>query len=167
MKVVVAVVMMLSCWVALSSAGCCSMEDRREVQRLWDSIWSAQFSGRRVAIAQAVFNDLFENAAQTKSLFKRVNVDNMDSPEFRAHCVRVINGLDTVINMAFDPATLSEQLEHLGAQHAARDGVKAEYFDLMGESFDRVLGQAIPCFNFDAWNRCFSGFTREIKAALP
>ena len=57
MKVVVAVVMMLSCWVALSSAGCCSMEDRREVQRLWDSIWSAQFSGRRVAIAQAVFNE--------------------------------------------------------------------------------------------------------------
>ena len=58
MKVAVAVVLM--CCVAMSSAGsdgCCSMEDRREVQKLWESIWSAQFSGRRVAIAQAVFNE--------------------------------------------------------------------------------------------------------------
>ena len=57
-------------------------------------------------------------------------MDDVNSPEFRAHCVRVINGLDTLINMAFDPATLAEQMSHLGAQHAARDGVKASQFDV-------------------------------------
>lgn len=132
-----------------------------------ESIWSAQYSGRRVAVAQAVFADLFERAPETKALFKRVNVDDPDSAEFRAHCVRVINGLDTILNMAFDPATLKEQLSHLAEQHAARDGVKGSYFKVIGESFESVLGQAIPCFNNDAWNRCFDGFTGVISRALP
>lgn len=34
---------------------CCSAEDRREVARIWEDIWSAEFSGRRVTVAQAVF----------------------------------------------------------------------------------------------------------------
>jgi hemoglobin-like flavoprotein len=160
------VLVLLMGFVAYASAGCCSMEDRKEVLKLWESVWSAQYSGRRVAIAQAVFNDLFERAPGTKALFKRVNVDDVDSPEFRAHCVRVINGLDTIINMAFDPAVLDKQLEHLGMQHAARDGVQASYFDVMGESFDAVLGQAIPCFNIDAWDRCYGGFVRGITGNM-
>jgi hypothetical protein len=160
------VVVLLLGFVAYASAGCCSMEDRREVLSLWESIWSAQFSGRRVAIAQAVFNDLFERDPSSKDLFKRVNVDDVDSPEFRAHCVRVINGLDTIINMSFDPAVLGEQLAHLSQQHKERDGVTAAHFDLMGESFLAVLGQAIPCFNADAWSRCFDGFTAGITEGL-
>ena len=77
-----------------------------------------------------LLSSLFERDSGAKSLFKRVNVDDIDSPEFKAHCVRVINGLDTLVNMAFDPATLDEQLAHLAAQHAARDGVKAAHFDV-------------------------------------
>merc|ERR1712141_710325 len=161
------VLILLLGFVAYTYAGsCCSMEDRKEVLALWESIWSAQYSGRRVAVAQAVFNDLFERAPEAKALFKRVNVDDVDSAEFRAHCVRVINGLDTLVNMAFDPATLDEQLAHLAAQHAARDGVKAAHFDVIADSFEAVLSQAIPCFNSDAWNRCFSGFTAGITAGL-
>jgi len=160
------VVLLLLGFVAYASAGCCSMEDRKEVLALWESVWSAQYSGRRVAVAQAVFNDLFERAPGAKALFKRVNVDDVNSPEFRAHCVRVINGLDTLINMAFDPATLEEQMAHLGAQHAARDGVKASAFDVIEKSFEAVLGQAIPCFNADAWRRCFNQFTAGITSAL-
>ena len=49
------VVILLLGFVAYAYAGCCSMEDRREVLALWESIWSAQYSGRRVAVAQAVF----------------------------------------------------------------------------------------------------------------
>ena len=71
---------------------------------------------------------LFEQAPESKALFKGVNVDDMNSPEFRAHCVRVTNGLDIVINMASNSATLHEQLHHLGGQHAKRPGVKASYF---------------------------------------
>ena len=77
-----------------------------------------------------LFSSLFERAPEAKALFKRVHVDDFDSPEFRAPCVRVINGLDTIINMAFDPATLNEHLSHLSDQHAARAGVKAAHFDV-------------------------------------
>ena len=35
----------------------CTTEDRREMQLMWGNVWSAQFTGRRVAIAQAVFKE--------------------------------------------------------------------------------------------------------------
>ena len=37
--------------------GCCSHEDRREIQYLWDSVWSASFTERKVMIAKAVFDE--------------------------------------------------------------------------------------------------------------
>ena len=40
---------------ALAGSKCCSQEDRREVQQFWSSVWGAQYSGRRVIIAQKVF----------------------------------------------------------------------------------------------------------------
>ena len=83
---------------------------------------------------------MFEHEPAAKDLFKRVNVDDVNSPEFKAHCVRVIDGLDTVINMAFDPATLNEQLHHLGHQHAAKDGVKASHFDVSPTCYQGFTG---------------------------
>jgi hypothetical protein len=32
------------------------MEDRKAVMEMWDSVWSAAYTGRRIAIAQEVFN---------------------------------------------------------------------------------------------------------------
>jgi len=161
------VILLLACVAYAHSQSCCSMEDRKEILALWTSIWSAQYSGRRVAIAQAVFNEIFDKAPETKDLFKRVRVDDINSAEFRAHCVRVINGLDTVINMSFDPATLEEQMAHLNMQHLAREGVRASYFEVMGDAYESVLSQAIPCFNRDAWSRCFTSFSSGIIAGLP
>ena len=40
-----------------SKFGCCSHEDRREIQYLWDSVWSASFTERKVMIAKAVFDE--------------------------------------------------------------------------------------------------------------
>jgi len=37
--------------------GCCSHEDRREIQYLWQSVWSASFTERKVTIAKAVFDE--------------------------------------------------------------------------------------------------------------
>jgi len=160
-------VFILLAFVAFAAAqDCCSMEDRREILALWESIWSAQYSGRRVAVAQAVFADLFERLPASKDLFTRVNVADPSSAEFSAHCVRVINGLDTVINMLEDPATLEEQLAHLASQHAARDGITSFHFDEIANSFDTVLSQAIPCFNRAAWDRCFELIADGITAGL-
>jgi len=150
-----------------TASDCCSSEDRREVQRQWEHVWSAQFTGRRVAIGQAVFDDLFEHNEGTRELFERVNGADTSSPEFHAHALRVINGLDTVINLLDDPATLDEQLHHLSVQHQAREGIVSNHFEAINESFLRVLPHVIPCFNPDAWNRCFHRISGGITEGLP
>nr|UCK81457.1 haemoglobin B2 chain [Arenicola marina]CAI56309.1 haemoglobin B2 chain [Arenicola marina] len=145
---------------------CCTTEDRKEVQTLWSEIWSAQFTGRRVQVAQAVFEDLFRRDPESKNLFKRVNVDDMNSPEFHAHCIRVVNGLDTVIGLLDDPDTLKSQLEHLAQQHKERDGIHKTHFDEMSHAFGAVMPQVSSCFNPDAWNRCFGSIATKIASLL-
>lgn len=146
---------------------CCSMEDRKEVSQIWQDMWSAEFSGRRVLIAQVLFQDLFVRDPASKGLFTMVNVDDPDSPEFKAHCVRVVNGMDTCINMLADPSTLDEQLAHLARQHVAREGITKTHFRLFAQSFLAVLPQVSPCFNPDAWNRCFVRIAKGIAVDLP
>ncbi len=36
---------------------CCSVEDRKEISAVWGRMWAAKFIGRRVLIAQAVFEE--------------------------------------------------------------------------------------------------------------
>ncbi|KAK2153954.1 hypothetical protein LSH36_281g10083 [Paralvinella palmiformis] len=145
---------------------CCSTEDRQEMQALWHEIWSAQFTGRRVQVAVSVFEDLFEREPDAKNLFKRVNVDDLQSPEFKAHCIRVVNGLDTAISLLDDPFVMLHQLEHLGKQHQTREGVKKEHFALMARSYLKVMPQVSSCFNADAWSRCFDGIAHKISSYL-
>nr|CAC37410.1 globin [Sabella spallanzanii] len=158
---------LLCAFVADASAeGCCSMEDRQEVLNAWEALWSAEYTGRRVMIAQAAFQKLFEKAPDSKALFTRVNVDNIGSPQFRAHCIRVTNGFDTIINMAFDTDVLEELLTHLGNQHTKYQGMRAAYLTHFRESFAEILPQAIPCFNTAAWNRCITAMQDKIGASL-
>lgn len=137
------------------------------MQEAWDSIWSAQFTGRRVMIAQKAFEKLFEKNPDTKELFKGVDVDHPDGAKFRAHCVRVVNGLDTIINMAFDTDVLDQLLDHLGDQHAHYTGMKGEYFKLFREAFGEILPQTISCFNSGAWFRCMRRMQDKIGEHVP
>jgi len=151
---------------AVKVRDCCSAEDRKEIQYVWKKVWSSAFTDRKVAIAGAIFDELFQRYPEAKDLFKRVKVDDPNSGDFRAHLVRVANGLDTVINLVQDPDVLSKQLDHLAHQHEARAGVKAQYFSAMGDAFEHVLPQVSSCFNVEAWNRCFRRFADQISANL-
>jgi hemoglobin-like flavoprotein len=165
--------MMLGMIFVLALAGaafaddCCSAEDRREIQFLWKKVWASSFTDRKVAIAGAVFENLFTRYPESKALFKRVGIDDPNSGAFRAHLVRVANGLDTIINLLDDPDVLAQQLEHLSAQHIARDGVKKAYFGAMATAFETVLPQVSSCFNIEAWQRCFTKVANIISAKLP
>ena len=54
MKVLCAVVVLGL--LAYANAGCsCSADDIKTVLKDWESVWGAEFTGRRVSIAQAVF----------------------------------------------------------------------------------------------------------------
>jgi hemoglobin-like flavoprotein len=165
--------MMLGMIFVLALAGsafaeeCCSAEDRREIQYLWKKVWASSFTDRKVAIAGAVFDTLFARFPESKALFKRVGVDDVNSGAFRSHLVRVANGLDTIINLLDDTDVLAQQLQHLSAQHIARDGVKKTYFDAMADAFESVLPQVSSCFNVEAWHRCFRKVAGVISAKLP
>jgi hemoglobin-like flavoprotein len=161
-------VMLVAALAAVALADdCCSAEDRKELQFLWGKLWGSAFTDRRVAIAAAVFDDLFHRYPEAKNLFKRVHVDEEGSGEWRGHLVRVTNGLDNVFNLMSDPGVLFQQIDHLTNQHVARDGVKARYFKAMGDAFEHVLPQVATCFNVEAFHRCFEKLTNFITAKLP
>jgi len=67
-------------------------------------------------------------APAAKGLFTRVNVADVNSPEFNGHVMRVMGGLDVLINYLGDTPTLEKMLDHLAKQHAVRDGVTTAGF---------------------------------------
>ena len=67
---------------------------------------------------------------ETTALFANVNGSDVHSPEFRAHSLRVANGIRTCIFALQNPEVLEELTSHLATQHAAMGGIKVEYFDV-------------------------------------
>jgi hemoglobin-like flavoprotein len=146
---------------------CCSAEDRREIEFIWHKIWASSFTDRKITIVKAVYAEFFNQFPEARALFKRVNIDNPDSPEYRAFLVRFATGIDTVINELDDTAVVAKQLEHLAAQHAAIDGIKKSYFPGLADAIEKVLPQVSSCFNVEAWHRCFRRIVNKISANLP
>jgi len=68
-----------------------------------------------------------EHFPESRALFTRVSGDDMDSPKFQAHLLRVTGGLDNMISLLDDSQVLMKEIEHLTNQHAAVDGMKARY----------------------------------------
>ena len=67
---------------------------------------------------------------ETTALFANVNGADVHSPEFRAHGLRVANGIRICIYALHNPEVLTELTSHLATQHAAIDGINVEYFDV-------------------------------------
>ena len=92
-------------------------------------------------------NRFLEHAPEATALFDHVGVADMDSDDFVAHCVRVMNGIDLLLNLAYDPDVLHEHLDHLGAQHAKIEGIKADYFDVSLTFILCYLCACLSCFS--------------------
>lgn len=73
---------------------------------------------------------MMREAPETKSLFVNVNVDDVHGPEFGAHVLRVITGLDLCVNALLDIPVLEKITSHMAAQHARIPGVKTAYFEV-------------------------------------
>ncbi|MRB67461.1 hypothetical protein GH825_29130, partial [Bacillus thuringiensis] len=99
--------------------------------------------------------------------FTRVNVADVNSPEFQAHVVRVINGLDILINFLDDLPSLEAAAGHLADQHAVRAGVTKAAFQLMDDAFVELLPQIVDNFNPDTWQRCWHSAVDIITEVLP
>ncbi|MRB67367.1 hypothetical protein GH825_28620 [Bacillus thuringiensis] len=91
----------------------------------------------------------------------------MHSGEFHAHTLRVMTGLDELINKLHSPAVLDSMLAHLAEQHALRDGVTHELFHVFRDILYSSLGQLLDEYNPDAWRNCMFHILYGIAGALP
>ncbi|MRA94108.1 hypothetical protein GH868_29545, partial [Bacillus thuringiensis] len=89
------------------------------------------------------------------------------SGEFQAHTMRVMTGLDELINKLHSPAVLDSMLAHLAEQHALRDGVTHELFHVFRDVMYDSLGQLLDEYNPDAWRNCMFHILYGIAGALP
>ena len=92
----------------------------RELHTLWQTCYS-----------ECIYCSIFNRDPGAMQMFSRVNVADLHSPEFEAHVVRVVNGLDILINFLDDRPSLEAAAKHLADQHAARPGVTAGYFQVL------------------------------------
>ena len=73
---------------------------------------------------------MMQKYPETTALFANVNSADVHSPEFRAHSLRVANGISLCIYALPRPEVLAELTSHLASQHAAVGGIKVEYFEV-------------------------------------
>ena len=91
---------------------------------------------------------MYANHDETVELFNRVNVNDMDSPAYQAHVLRVANAFDDVINKLHNHQVIDHMLDHLANAHSKRSGLKKVYFDVswgatMGRPFVVGVGAGV------------------------
>ncbi len=80
-----------------------------------------------IRIIFSPFSRFLEQETEATGLFDRVEVGNPNGAKFSGHMLRVLTGLDLVINL-LDTAAEDAELDHLNHQHVAMGNIKAEYF---------------------------------------
>ncbi|KAK2178675.1 hypothetical protein NP493_531g02054 [Ridgeia piscesae] len=145
----------------------CSKADAAIVIQQWQDVSSPDAAAQtKLSCGQAVFAELFNMAPGAKALFTRVNVDNIHSPEFNGHVMRVMGGLDVLVNYLENPPVMESMLAHLAGQHAVRDGVTKSGFAVMAKVLMGSMPQVVEGFNPDAWKNCLIPILNGMSAGL-
>lgn len=151
MKLLIAVV--LAICAAQAYADCGPLQ-RFRVKHQWQEAFGS--AHHRVDFGAKFWTGLFHDHPEARDIFKSVNGENVYSAEFSAHSARVLGGLEMVISLLDDQATLDAELAHLKGQHDAR-GIKAEMFDAFREELLTVLPTYLGTkLDYAAWKDCFN-----------
>ncbi|KAK2168131.1 hypothetical protein LSH36_20g09005 [Paralvinella palmiformis] len=113
------------------------------------------------------FHRLFEKFPDSKAMFSRVNVDDMQSPEFGGHMLRVLNGLDLFINLLGEDSALDSQIEHLNRQHLNYDGMKASYLWGMLDILTNSLPTVLDDYDALSFKNCLVEVFNDYTKGLP
>nr|CAJ32741.1 haemoglobin A2c chain precursor [Arenicola marina] len=154
------VLIVLMACLAYVAADCGPLQ-RLKVKHQWVQVYSGH-GYEREAFGREVFLEMYNQAPKAKDLFTRVRGENVFSPEFGAHMVRVLGGLDMCIALLSDDTVLNAQLAHLSTQHKDR-GIPNEYFDVMKVALMKVVPGHVSHFDFDAWSACYDVIANGIK----
>lgn len=135
-----------------------AMADCGPLQRLKvKQQWSAAFGvgGHRGDFNTALWRSIFSQDNGARDMFDEVGGDDVTSPDFTAHAMRVSGGLDLIISVLDQDNVLNVALGHLNEQHQPRP-VSAYHFELFKNSLMKVVPAAIGrCFDKEAWSACY------------
>jgi hemoglobin-like flavoprotein len=149
-----------------SAKECCSAGDRHVVETQWKALFEDQGAKFRYGVSKLLLVKVIEAYPEAKALFKGVNVDNPDSGEFNAHCLRIFNALDMTINLLEDDDALDAALDHLATQHQGRPGIKKAYFTTFGTVLFRGLPRILDEYDDMAWKACITGVLDKVASKL-
>jgi len=145
----------------VSAAIACSTLEAQLVKDQWAEVLG--HGNAREDFITAVFAQFLDENPAAAALFDRVRGDNIYSPEFRAHALRVLGGIDLLVGALDQTPRFDASAAHLKGQHDSR-GIAAEYWG----AFVDVLLDVVPdriglCFAYDAWNSCLNRIVGGIQ----
>lgn len=141
---------------------CCSLEDKKELEFMWQQVWHSSYTARRVQLMKAVVQDILNKHPGAIELLKKKGIQDLDSPQFRAYAIKVSHGFDMVINMIDEPLVLEQMIELMADEYGHKEGLKKSYFQTYADSFEEVLHKASTCFNTGAWHRCLKKLANHL-----
>jgi len=134
---------------------------------MWHQVWHTSYTGRKVKMMTAVWDDLISKHPEAKEILTKHNIASAESPEFRAYVIGFAHGIDNIINLLDDPLVLEEQIHFMAEKYGARVGIKKSYFEAITDSMESVLPKVSSCFNIGAWSRCFNRLSAAISEKVP
>jgi hypothetical protein len=154
--------LVLLCVVAAAAAAVCGPLQKIRVKEQWAQAYG---EGRdRQSFGLAVWRAVFKLDPSARNLFNRVNGDDPSSPEFSAHSLRVLSGLDMTISFIDDTPAFEAQLAHLRGQHIDRK-IPSYYFATFGKALGQVVAARLgKCYDEDIFKSCYNLVVEGIKA---
>jgi hemoglobin-like flavoprotein len=159
MKLVLAIVL-LGYAVHTCSADCTPLE-RFKIKHQWTEAFGHDH--RRVLFGLHFWNKFFHEHKESRALFSRVHSDDIYSPDFLAHSMRVLSGLESTISLLDDDEAFTAHLAHLHGQHQERQ-IPPENFGHFREVLLDLLGEILETrLDWDAWTHCIDHITAGIQ----
>ncbi|KAK2187330.1 hypothetical protein NP493_169g03021 [Ridgeia piscesae] len=146
--------------VAIASADRCNNLQRIKTKMQWAKAYGT--GSKRAEFGDALWNNVFNYAPGARALFSGVNSEDLSSPGFKAHIARVLGGLDRVISMLDNQATLDADLAHLKSQHDPRSIDPANFVVFRDALIGTVAGTFGVCFDVPAWVGCYNVIAQGI-----
>lgn len=140
----------------------------RIVQAQWNAVWtSTESSQMKLGFARTLMLNLLRVFPEATELFKDVGIDNPLGGRFSAHCMRIVNAFDMLINLLDSPDSLDEALDHLAVQHGARPGVRVGHIHVFGQLLSLGLLQILDDYDAMAWKSCWKGIVKRMTSGVP
>jgi len=163
MKLFLAVVSVVCLGFVAAEENQCGALERFKIKHQWSEAFGE--GHHRLEFGVKLFKNLFKDHPETRAFFTRVNGDNIYSPEFEAHALRLLAGLDISIGLLDDQEALQAQVAHLRYKHKDRNIQPELYKYITEEILDLLPNYLGTRLDFGAWSACLKGLIAGLSVA--